>query len=92
MAVSCGAGSRCSLDPKLLWLWCRLSAAGPIQPLAWELPYAVGAALKIKKGKKKKTQSIFFFIAKVVRLRPKKKDGGEEELHKGKDLEKGLQT
>ena len=28
-------------DPTLLWLWCRLAAAAPIQPLAaWELQYA----------------------------------------------------
>ena len=36
-------------DLALLWLWCRLAAAAPIQPLAWEPPYAVGAALKKKK-------------------------------------------
>ena len=35
-------------DPALLWLWCRLAAAALIGPLAWELPYAEGAALKIK--------------------------------------------
>ena len=35
-------------DPALLWLWCRLAAAAQIQPLAWELPYATGAALKKK--------------------------------------------
>ena len=29
--------------------WCRLEAIAPIQPLAWELPYATGAALKRKK-------------------------------------------
>ena len=47
-------------------LWCRLQtqlgsstavavAAGeaPIQPLAWELPYAAGVALKSEKKKKK---------------------------------------
>ena len=28
-------------DPALLWLWCRPAAAVLIQPLAWELPYAV---------------------------------------------------
>ena len=44
--VSCGVGPRCSLDPVLLWLWCRPVAADPIQPLDWELPYAIGAALK----------------------------------------------
>ena len=30
----------------LLWLWCRPPATAPIQPLAWELPYALGVALK----------------------------------------------
>ena len=30
----------------MLYLWCRLSAATPVKPLAWELPYAAGAALK----------------------------------------------
>ena len=33
-------------DPVLLWLWCRLAAATLIQQVTWELPYAVGAALK----------------------------------------------
>ena len=48
--MSCGVGCRCSLDDlALLWLWRRPAAAAPIQPLAWELPYAVGAALKKKK-------------------------------------------
>ena len=35
-------------DPALLWLWCRLATAALIPPLAWELPYATGAALKNK--------------------------------------------
>ena len=47
-------GCRRGSDPALLWLWRRLAAAAPIRPLAWELPYAVGAALKKKKKKKKK--------------------------------------
>ena len=33
-------------DLVLLWLWPRLAATAPIRPLAWELPYAMGAALK----------------------------------------------
>ena len=33
-------------DPMLLWLWHSSAAAALIQPLAWELPYAVGGALK----------------------------------------------
>ena len=31
------------------WLWPRPAAAAPIQPLAWERPYATGAAVKKKK-------------------------------------------
>ena len=53
VAVSCGIGCRYSLDPVLLWLWSRLASTALIQPLAWELPYAVGAALKKDKKKKK---------------------------------------
>ena len=34
-------------DVAQLWLWCRLAAAAPIQPLAWEPPYAAGAAQEI---------------------------------------------
>ena len=41
----------------LLWLWHMLAAAALIQPLGWELPYAMGVALKRKKKKvKKKTE------------------------------------
>ena len=54
LPVSCGVGSRHCSDPALLWLWCRLVATAPIRPLAWEPPYAVGAALEKAKTKKKK--------------------------------------
>ena len=47
-------GSRLSSDPTLLWLWCRPGATAPIRPLAWEPPYATGAALKRPKKKKEK--------------------------------------
>ena len=33
-------------DPRWLWLWHRLAAAALMGPLAGEIPYAVGAALK----------------------------------------------
>ena len=36
-------------DLALLWLWCRPAVVALIRPLAWELPYAMGAALKSKK-------------------------------------------
>ena len=47
-------GRRCGSDPVWLWLRCRLAAVAPIGPLAWEPPYAAGAALKDKKTKEKK--------------------------------------
>ena len=36
----------------LLWLWLWLAATAPIQPLAWEIPYAAGVALKNKNKNK----------------------------------------
>ena len=51
LVVSCGVGCRRGSNPALLWLWCRLAAVALIQPLAWELPYAMGAALKNKQVK-----------------------------------------
>ena len=63
---SCGVGCRHGSDPALLWLWRRLVAIAPIRPLAWEPPYAVGAAQEIatttttttKRQKKKKITTI----------------------------------
>ena len=52
--MSCGVGLRCSLDPALLWPWCRPAAVAPIGPLAWEPLYAAGVALKSKETKNKK--------------------------------------
>ena len=53
--MSCSIGRRHGSDLMWLWLWlwCRPTAAAPIRPLAWELPYAVGVALKSEKKKKK---------------------------------------
>ena len=50
--MSRGVGCIHGLDPALLWLWHRLVAIVPIGPLAWEPPYAMGAAQKDKKKKK----------------------------------------
>ena len=46
MAPSCGVGRRRGSDPALVWLGCRSAVVAAIHPLAWEAPYAVGAALK----------------------------------------------
>ena len=43
--MSCGVGRRCGSDPALLWLW---PVAVALTGLAWEPPYAMGAALKGK--------------------------------------------
>ena len=53
MAVSCGVGRRQGLDPTLLWLWYRPAFVALIRLLAWEPPYAVGAALEKDKNKNK---------------------------------------
>ena len=52
--MSCGVGHRHGSDLALLWLWCRPVATALIQPIAWESPYAMGSALKIKKTKETK--------------------------------------
>ena len=46
VAMSCCVDHRHSLDLAFLWLWHRPTAAALIQALAWELPYAMGTALK----------------------------------------------
>jgi len=43
----------------LLWLWRRLAATTPIQPLAWEPPYAEGAAQEMAKRQKKFLNEVF---------------------------------
>ena len=53
IALSCGMGHRLSLDLALLCLWHRPAAVAPIQPLAWERPYAMGVGLKKQKKKKR---------------------------------------
>jgi len=58
----------------LLWLWRRPVATAPIQPLAWEPPYASGAAQEIattttkdKKKKKKKTgHGLYPFVLLLI--------------------------
>ena len=57
IAVRCGVTWRHVLDLALLWLWPRPAAFAWIQPLAWELPYAAGVALKYKQTKIKNKKS-----------------------------------
>ena len=60
-ALPCGVGRICGSDPTLLWLWCRPVATAPIGPLAWEHPYAAGAAQEIAKKRKRKKIKILPF-------------------------------
>ena len=53
----CGVGCRRVSDPALLWLWSRPVATAPIRPLAWEPPYAAGAAQEIAKRQKTNKQT-----------------------------------
>ena len=58
--MNCGVGRRRGSDPALLWPWHGPVAIAPIGPLAWEPPYAAGAALeRAKRQKKKKSISIY---------------------------------
>ena len=50
-----GLGHGQGLNPKLLWLWGKPAAAAPTRPLAWESPYATGAAQEMAKKKKRIT-------------------------------------
>ena len=49
--MSCVVGCKRGSDPVLLWLWCRPVAIALIGPLAWEPPYAAGAAIEKEKKK-----------------------------------------
>ena len=49
IAVSCGVDCRWAQIPYCCGYGGRPVAAAPIWPLAWELPYAMGVALKSKK-------------------------------------------
>ena len=57
--MSCGVGHKRGSDPALLWLRRRPVATAPIRPLAWEPPYATGAALEKDPPQKR---YLFIFI------------------------------
>ena len=64
IALSCGVGCRCSSDPALLWFWRRPAATALIGPLAWEPPYATGAALeKAKRQDKTKQKPLLMTVS-----------------------------
>ena len=63
--MSCGVGQRYGSEPMLLWLWYRPTATAPIRLLAWELPYATGAALKSKNKERKKKKRKYLTHLKI---------------------------
>ena len=56
--MSCGVGRRRGSDLALPWLWRRLAATALIRSLAWEPPYAAGAAQEVAKRQKDKKKRI----------------------------------
>ena len=61
--MSCGGvGHRRSSDLMWLWLWHRPALLAPIRPLAWEISYAAGVALKRKINKVWRYFNIRIFI------------------------------
>ena len=59
--MSCGVGRR--RNSYLAWLWCKPAATVLIGSLAWEPPYAAGAAIKKKKKKEKKKKKSYILPA-----------------------------
>ena len=53
----CGVGHRPGSGPTSLWLWCRPLATAVIRSLVWEVPYAMGTALKRQNKNKNKNQT-----------------------------------
>ena len=53
--MSHGVGRRTA---RILWLWRRPAATALIRPLAWEPPYATGAALKTTTTKNQDVENI----------------------------------
>ena len=66
VAMSCGVGHKHGSALALLWLQHRPAATALIRPLAWELPYAVGATLKKDKRAKKKKKRLYIFCLSLL--------------------------
>ena len=67
--MSCGVGCQHGSDTALLWLWWRLAAVAPIWSLAWELPYAMGVALKrVWRGRRSKCDKLLKTFFSVLLL------------------------
>ena len=67
--MSCSVDGRRGLDLALLWLWLWPAVLAPIPPLAWELSYAAGVALKskTKQNKTEKEESLGSEDSKILK-------------------------
>ena len=68
--MSCSRSHRRGSDLVWLWLWCRLEAATPIWPLAWELPYATGIFCSPKKTKRERQEDRMPLVLSSILLSP----------------------
>ena len=62
----------------MLWLWRRLAAVAPMQPLAREFPHAAGAVVKRKIRKKLMEHCKSTIILKMYIHETKKEEGNRE--------------
>ena len=90
--MSCGVGLRGGLDPPLLWLWRRLAGIAPIRPLAWEPPYAVGAAQRNSKKDRKKKKIPMSSFAVIEKHNPNISTDSQNTPKSQSNLEKGGQS
>ena len=80
--MSWGVGRRRYSDQELLWLQYRPTAEALIQPLDWELPYAMGMVLKKKKKKQERRKE-------GRKERERKKGGRKEGRKEGRKIKFG---
>ena len=82
----------------MLWLWRRPVATAPIQPLAWEPPYAAGAAQEIAtttatttkdKRQKDKKKKVSIQLRKVRKKIKTNKNEIEEYFNRDKKQKHG---
>ena len=76
--MSWGVGRRRYSDQELLWLQYRPTAEALIQPLDWELPYAMGMVLKRQKKNKKEGRK------GGKKEKERREEGRKEERKEGK--------
>ena len=62
--MSCGVVCSRGLDLALLWLWCWPAAAALMQPLPWELPYAIKKEkTSVERGERNLNDSILHVMS-----------------------------